>query len=87
MIGRKEEHSVAKNAKPVMTLLGQIKNKEARRMVFGLFKKKDPICGMKQEKGKGTEKHGKWFCSDNCLKKYEDAVKDSEKETKSCCCG
>lgn len=57
-------------------------------MVFGLFKRKDPICGMKEEKGKGTEKHGKWFCSDNCVKKYEEAIKKSEKEAGKggCCC-
>lgn len=49
--------------------------------MFG-FKKKDPICGMKQEKGKGIEKHGKWFCSKNCLESYEKGLKKS----KSSCC-
>jgi len=39
-------------------------------MVFGLFKRKDPVCGMKEEKGKGTEKNGKWFCSEHCVNKY-----------------
>jgi YHS domain-containing protein len=58
-------------------------------MVFGLFKRKDPICGMKEEKGKGMEKHGKWFCNENCLKKYEGAIKESEKKSSKggCCCG
>ncbi len=57
-------------------------------MVFGLFKRKDPICGMKEEKGKGIEKHGKWFCAENCVNEYEKAVKKSEKKAKkggSCC--
>jgi len=53
------------------------------RMVFGLFKKKDPVCGMKQEKDKGIEKHNEWFCSQNCLKQFEDKLK---KPKKSCCC-
>lgn len=55
-------------------------------MVFGLFKRKDPICGMKEEQGKGIEKQGKWFCSDKCVKKFETAVKKSEKESKGGCC-
>ena len=56
-------------------------------MVFGLFKRKDPICGMKEEKGKGTEKNGKWFCAESCVKKYEEAIEKSEKEMgKGGCC-
>jgi len=51
-------------------------------MVFGLFKKKDPICGMKEEKGKGIKKHEEWFCSNNCLEEYE---KSAETKHKSCC--
>ena len=39
--------------------------------MFGLGRRKDPICGMKEEKGKGTEKDGKWFCSEGCVKEYE----------------
>jgi len=50
-------------------------------MVFNLFKKKDPICGMKEEKGKGIEKHGKWFCGQSCLKAYEKGTKNKQ----SCC--
>ena len=53
-------------------------------MVFGLFEKKDPVCGMKKEKEKGIEMHGKWFCSKNCLKTYEGNIKKSHK--KDCCC-
>lgn len=46
-------------------------------------KRKDPICGMKEEKGKGIEKDGKWFCSDNCAKEH----KKSSKQDKDDCCG
>jgi YHS domain-containing protein len=52
-------------------------------MVFGLFKKTDPVCGMKEEKGKGISKHDKWFCSSDCLKKYEKGSKESKKH--GCC--
>ncbi len=50
-------------------------------MVFGLFKRKDPVCGMKEEKGKGIEKEGKWFCADACAKKYS----EGQKKSGSCC--
>ena len=49
--------------------------------MFGLFKRKDPVCGMKEEKGKGIEKQGNWFCSQNCLKQFESKMK------KAGCCG
>jgi YHS domain-containing protein len=51
-------------------------------IMFGLFKKKDPICGMKEEKGKGELKHGQWFCSGNCLKQFEQRLK---KKPGGCC--
>ena len=51
-------------------------------MVFGLFKKTDPICGMKEEKGKGISLQGKWFCSKVCVKKYE-----KQKPQNHGCCG
>lgn len=51
--------------------------------MFDFLKKKDPICGMKEEKGTGTHKHGKWFCSDNCVEEYEKGSKDK----KGSCCG
>lgn len=60
-------------------------------MVFGLFKKKDPICGMKQEKGKGfvDAKTGNWFCCQKCKDEFDKMVKAQEKEMKkhkrSCC--
>ena len=62
-------------------------------MAFGLFnrliKKKDPICGMKQEKGKGMEKDSEWFCSAACLKKFEEKKNESNNDApkKSSCCG
>jgi len=50
--------------------------------MFGLFAKKDPICGMKEEKGKGIQKNGEWFCSENCLQAFE----KGEKNDSSCDC-
>jgi len=47
------------------------------------FKKKDPMCGMKQRDGKGIEKNEQWFCSASCLKKYEASTK---KHSKPGCC-
>ncbi|MEK6858248.1 MAG: hypothetical protein AABX39_06700 [Nanoarchaeota archaeon] len=53
-------------------------------MLFGLFRRKDPICGMKEEKGKGLECCGKWFCSNDCKTKYQ---KNKPKEKSGCCGG
>ena len=53
--------------------------------MFGIFSKKDPVCGMKEEKGKGVSSNGKWFCSNNCLKKYEKEMKTMEKKHGGCC--
>lgn len=57
---------------------------------MGLFGKKDPVCGMKEEKGKGTQKHGKWFCSDGCVKEYEKQMDSpgagSQKKGRCGCC-
>jgi uncharacterized membrane protein YraQ (UPF0718 family) len=39
--------------------------------------KTDPICGMKGS----IKAHGKWFCSDHCIKKYEKMHKISSSET------
>ncbi|MEW6295239.1 MAG: hypothetical protein AB1467_02990 [Candidatus Diapherotrites archaeon] len=52
--------------------------------MFGFSKKKDPVCGMTQEKGKGIEKQGKWFCSQACLEKYGAGTKESG-QSGSCC--
>ena len=52
--------------------------------MFGLFARKDPVCGMKEEKGKGVEKSGKWFCSEQCSKGYEKEAKQT-KHSHGCC--
>ena len=39
--------------------------------MFDLLKRKDPVCSMKEQAGKGMEKYGKWFCNSNCLNEYE----------------
>ena len=49
------------------------------------FKKKDPVCGMKQETGKGKDKYGQWFCSENCLKRYEKGIQKTKDTTHGCC--
>jgi len=56
--------------------------------MFSLFKKKDPICGMKEEKGKGVTKHDNWFCSKECLNEYEKNMKDHKEHAghSSGCC-
>lgn len=58
--------------------------------MFGLFKKKDPICGMKEEKGKGIPdaESGNWFCSENCKNQFHKNLKMVEKSKGhggSCC--
>lgn len=59
--------------------------------MFGLFGRKDPICGMKEEKGTGVEKDGKWFCNEACLKDYEKQKKSPQagmrKKGNCGCCG
>lgn len=60
-------------------------------MVFGLFKKKDPICGMKQEKEKGfvDDTSGHWFCSQNCKSEFDSRMnahtKKMRKKGGGCC--
>ena len=60
-----------------------LKSKEETKMLW--FKKTDPICGMKQEKGKGMEKGGNWFCSNSCLNKHEKQLKGQKKSPGGCC--
>ncbi len=58
-------------------------------MVFGLFRKKDPICGMKQEKGKGfVDETGNWFCNQHCKSEFDKKRKEYEKQNrhKGGCC-
>lgn len=56
------------------------------KMGFRIFKRKDPICKMKEEKGKGLEKNEIWFCSERCLETYETQKKQNETKKQSCCC-
>ena len=50
--------------------------------MFG-FKKKDPICGMKQSEN-GIVKYRQWFCSNKCIDIYEKGIKKMSKK-QSCC--
>lgn len=58
--------------------------------MFGLFKRKDPICGMKEEKGKGLEFDNKWFCSENCKNLHNSSLEKKKQESEhkhgGCCC-
>lgn len=56
--------------------------------MFGLFKKKDPICGMKREKGKGfiDEKTGNWFCSQHCKEEFDKKTKEQKMKKPGGCC-
>lgn len=58
------------------------------KMVFGLFRRKDPVCGMKEEKGQGMDdkETGRWFCSSACRDNYCKALKKQSKKEKPCCC-
>ncbi len=58
-------------------------------MVFGFFKKKDPVCGMKEEEGKGfiDKTTGHWFCSQSCKDEFGRRIKAQEKKmSKPSCC-
>lgn len=57
------------------------------KMAFGFFKRKDPVCGMKEEAGKGIndKETGKWFCSSSCKDNYRKALKDGQKKGGGCC--
>ena len=54
--------------------------------MFGLFKKKDAICGMKEENDKGIAKNGEWFCSKDCLSKYEKQLPKKDSHQGHSCC-
>jgi len=63
----------------------QIKN------MLNLFKKKeqkDPVCGMAADE-KFISKYGEKFCSENCVKKYEEqnqiAGEEHSKKSSGCC--
>jgi len=54
-------------------------------MFFGLIKRKDPICGMKESEDSGTRKFGLWFCSSKCLEEYSKQREVHRKKDHSCC--
>ncbi len=55
-------------------------------MAFSIFKKTDPVCGMKQEKEKGfiDKETNHWFCSQQCKQEF---YKKRKKRTQRSCCG
>lgn len=56
--------------------------------MLGLFKKTDPVCGMKQEKDKGILDEKNWFCSERCKDEFDQAKAAHEKKMKKsggCC--
>jgi len=60
--------------------------------MFSLFKRKqqkDPICGMVANEN-FISKHGEKFCSETCLKKYEEqnqiASSSGSNSKGGCCC-
>ena len=58
------------------------------KMIVGLFARRDPVCGMKEEKGKGSFRKGNWFCSMSCAEQYEKHEnKKSGQSKKHNCCG
>lgn len=48
------------------------------------LKKKCPMCNMKEEKGKGINENGKWFCNKEHLNQYQKGLKKDDKKH-SCC--
>ncbi|MBS3155462.1 hypothetical protein J4404_03110 [Candidatus Woesearchaeota archaeon] len=54
--------------------------------MFNLLKRKDPVCGMTEKKEKGFEKNGKWFCSKDCLNKFEKEAKSEHHHSHHGCC-
>ncbi len=55
--------------------------------MLGLFKRKDPVCGMKEEKGKGIDdkETGQWFCSEQCKEEFLNAS-SKQNQKSGCCC-
>ena len=47
--------------------------------MFDLFKKKDPVCCMKEKKGEGINQENNWFCSEPCLEKYKKQIKNAKR--------
>ncbi|MBI2135849.1 hypothetical protein HYU06_02145 [Candidatus Woesearchaeota archaeon] len=58
------------------------------KKILGIFKKKDPVCGMKEEKGKGMYCCNEWFCSKECRKEWNKRMKEAVEKYKNlppCC--
>jgi len=56
--------------------------------MFGLFRKKCPICKMELEEGKNyPEEFGKKFCSESCKGEYQKRLaKEKSQHSKGGCC-
>ena len=56
--------------------------------MFGLFKKKCPVCKMKLEEGRSyPEGHGKEFCSESCKEGYQKRLTEEQSQhSKGNCC-
>ncbi len=54
-------------------------------MVF--FKKKCIVCNMETAKGAEIKKHATYFCSEDCVKKYEEMLVEAKKKVNldNCC--
>lgn len=57
-------------------------------MVFGLFKKHCPICGMDVDKEKAMKRFGEYFDSDDHAEEYRKklAQEESKRVSKRCGC-
>ncbi|MBI4739205.1 YHS domain-containing protein [Candidatus Woesearchaeota archaeon] len=53
--------------------------------MFSIFKKRDPVCGMKEEKGEGITKDGNWFCSAKCVQEFEKGSTSQRNKHHGCC--
>ena len=57
--------------------------------MLNILKKKDPICGMRQEKNKGfiDKSTSTWLCSEACKKEFEKRKEKAIKSVgKASCC-
>ena len=56
---------------------------------FNMFwsKKKCIVCGMEMAKGAEIKKHATYFCSEDCVKKYEEMLIEAKKKVNldDCC--
>jgi len=59
-------------------------------MVFGLFKKHCPVCGMAVEKEKAINKFGEYFCSEEHAEAYRQKLAKADSKAAGRggdCCG